>query len=114
MRGITDPDDFDREWPTAGAMRMAPKRSWQLPFDQTYPECGRTCVELIERTIEAEDPSTVAAVIVEYVPLNSAPCAIELRTCRPRGAAAPVAKATGTTFRVGGTGAAARKPFFGL
>ena len=30
MRGITDhPDDFDREWAFAGAMRMAPKRSWQ-------------------------------------------------------------------------------------
>jgi hypothetical protein len=30
MRGISDhPDDFDRSGPTAGVMRMAPKRSWQ-------------------------------------------------------------------------------------
>src|SRR6185312_13938435 len=47
-----------------GFIHVHPPFCYHCPFDQSYPECGRTCVELIERTIEAEDPATVAAVIV--------------------------------------------------
>jgi adenosylmethionine-8-amino-7-oxononanoate aminotransferase len=49
-----------------------PPYCYRCPFDQTFPGCGRTCVELIARTIEAEDPATVAAVIVEPISISSA------------------------------------------
>jgi adenosylmethionine-8-amino-7-oxononanoate aminotransferase len=55
-----------------GFIHVHPPYCYRCPFDQTYPGCGRTCVELIERTIEAEDPETVAAVIVEPVSISSA------------------------------------------
>jgi adenosylmethionine-8-amino-7-oxononanoate aminotransferase len=55
-----------------GFIHVHPPYCYRCPFDQTYPSCGRTCVELIERTIEAEDPETVAAVIVEPISISSA------------------------------------------
>jgi adenosylmethionine-8-amino-7-oxononanoate aminotransferase len=55
-----------------GFIHVHPPYCYRCPFDQTYPGCGRTCVELIERTIEAEDPETVAAVIVEPISISSA------------------------------------------
>jgi adenosylmethionine-8-amino-7-oxononanoate aminotransferase len=55
-----------------GFIHVHPPYCYRCPFDQTYPECGRTCVGLIERTIEAEDPDTVAAVIVEPISISSA------------------------------------------
>jgi adenosylmethionine-8-amino-7-oxononanoate aminotransferase len=55
-----------------GFIHVHPPYCYRCPFDQTYPGCGRTCVELIERTIEAEDPATVAAVIVEPISISSA------------------------------------------
>jgi adenosylmethionine-8-amino-7-oxononanoate aminotransferase len=55
-----------------GFIHVHPPYCYRCPFDQSYPGCGRTCVELIERTIEAEDPATVAAVIVEPISINSA------------------------------------------
>ena len=55
-----------------GFIHVHPPYCYRCPFDQIYPGCGRTCVELIERTIEAEDPETVAAVIVEPISISSA------------------------------------------
>ncbi|MGH7120321.1 MAG: aspartate aminotransferase family protein [Acetobacteraceae bacterium] len=55
-----------------GFLHVHPPLCYRCPFDQTYPSCGRTCVELIGRTIEAEDPQTVAAVIVEPISISSA------------------------------------------
>lgn len=55
-----------------GFLHVHPPFCYRCPFDQTYPSCGRTCVELIGRTIEAEDPQTVAAVIVEPISISSA------------------------------------------
>ncbi len=55
-----------------GFLHVHPPSCYRCPFDQTYPSCGRTCVELIGRTIEAEDPETVAAVIVEPISISSA------------------------------------------
>jgi adenosylmethionine-8-amino-7-oxononanoate aminotransferase len=56
----------------AGFIHVHPPYCFRCPFDQTYPGCGRTCVTLLERTIEAEDPETVAAVIVEPISISSA------------------------------------------
>jgi adenosylmethionine-8-amino-7-oxononanoate aminotransferase len=55
-----------------GFLHVHPPSCYRCPFDQTYPGCGRTCVTLIDRTIEAEDPETVAAVIVEPITLSGA------------------------------------------
>ncbi|TMI87081.1 MAG: aspartate aminotransferase family protein, partial [Bacillati bacterium ANGP1] len=55
-----------------GFIHVHPPYCFRCPFDQTYPGCGRTCVTLVERTIEAEDPDTVAAVIVEPISISSA------------------------------------------
>jgi adenosylmethionine-8-amino-7-oxononanoate aminotransferase len=55
-----------------GFIHVHPPHCYRCPFDQAYPSCGRTCVGLIERTIESEDPSTVAAVIVEPISISSA------------------------------------------
>ncbi len=55
-----------------GFLHVHPPLCYRCPFDQSYPGCGRTCVELIGRTIEAEDPDTVAAVIVEPISISSA------------------------------------------
>jgi adenosylmethionine-8-amino-7-oxononanoate aminotransferase len=55
-----------------GFIHVHPPYCYRCPFDQRYPGCGRTCVELIDRTIEAEDPETIAAVIVEPISISSA------------------------------------------
>jgi len=55
-----------------GFIHVHPPYCFRCPFDQTYPGCGRTCVTLLERTMEAEDPETVAAVIVEPISISSA------------------------------------------
>jgi adenosylmethionine-8-amino-7-oxononanoate aminotransferase len=55
-----------------GFILVHPPHCYRCPFDQTYPGCGRTCVGLIEKTIEMEDPETVAAVIVEPISISSA------------------------------------------
>ncbi len=55
-----------------GFLHVHPPYCYRCPFDQTYPSCGRTCVGLIEKTIEMEDPETVAAVIVEPISISSA------------------------------------------
>jgi adenosylmethionine-8-amino-7-oxononanoate aminotransferase len=55
-----------------GFIHVHPPYCYRCPFDQRYPSCGRTCVELIERTIEAEAPETVAAVIVEPISISAA------------------------------------------
>ena len=55
-----------------GFVHVHPPYCYRCPFDQVYPSCGRTCVTLLERTIEAEDPETVAAVIVEPISISSA------------------------------------------
>ena len=55
-----------------GFIHVHPPYCYRCPFDQTYPGCGRTCVGLIEKTIEMEDPQTVAAVIVEPISISSA------------------------------------------
>jgi adenosylmethionine-8-amino-7-oxononanoate aminotransferase len=55
-----------------GFIHVHPPHCYRCPFDQTYPSCGRTCVGLIDKTIEAEDTATVAAVIVEPISISSA------------------------------------------
>jgi adenosylmethionine-8-amino-7-oxononanoate aminotransferase len=55
-----------------GFLHVHPPYCYHCPFDKVYGECGITCAKLIERTIEAEDPETVAAVIMEPISISSA------------------------------------------
>jgi beta-alanine--pyruvate transaminase len=56
----------------AGFLHVHPPDCYRCPFDKVYPSCQITCAKLIERTIEAEDPETVAAVIMEPISISSA------------------------------------------
>lgn len=55
-----------------GFLHVHPPYCYRCPFDKTYPSCGITCAKLVERTIQAEDPETIAAVIVEPISISSA------------------------------------------
>ena len=58
----------------AGVLHTHPPACHRCPFDKTYDHgaCGITCARLVERTIEAEDPETVAAIIMEPMSISSA------------------------------------------
>lgn len=55
----------------AGFLHVHPPHCYRCPFDQVYGSCGITCANLVERTIQAEDPDTVAAVIMEPISISS-------------------------------------------
>src|SRR5947209_7212525 len=50
-----------------GFLHVFPPTCYRCPFGKTYPTCGITCATLVNDVIEMEDPSTVAAVIVEPI-----------------------------------------------
>lgn len=56
----------------SGFLHVHPPHCYRCPFDQEYGSCGITCAKLIERTVQAEDPETVAAVIMEPISISSA------------------------------------------
>ena len=56
----------------AGFLHVHPPYCYRCPFDKQYGDCAITCAKLIERTIRAEDPETVAAVIMEPISVSSA------------------------------------------
>ena len=56
----------------AGFLHVQPPLCFRCPYDQKYPGCPITCASIVEKTIEAEDPETVAAVIMEPISISSA------------------------------------------
>jgi adenosylmethionine-8-amino-7-oxononanoate aminotransferase len=50
-----------------GFLHVFPPTCYRCPFGKRYSECGITCATLVGDAIEMEDPSTVAAVIVEPI-----------------------------------------------
>ncbi|CAA9575609.1 MAG: Adenosylmethionine-8-amino-7-oxononanoate aminotransferase, partial [uncultured Thermomicrobiales bacterium] len=58
----------------AGFLKVHPPTCNACPYDQTLERCRRhdlfTCARHVERTILAEDPETVAAVILEPMSVN--------------------------------------------
>jgi taurine-pyruvate aminotransferase len=50
-----------------GFIHVFPPTCYRCPFGKSYPSCEITCATLIEDVIEMEDPSTVAAVMVEPI-----------------------------------------------
>ncbi len=57
----------------AGFLHVHPPYCYRCPYGKRYEDdCGITCAEIVERTIQAEDPETVAAVIMEPISISSA------------------------------------------
>lgn len=56
----------------AGFLHVHPPYCYRCPYDKSYPGCGITCARVVERTIQAEDPETVAAVIMEPMSISAA------------------------------------------
>jgi adenosylmethionine-8-amino-7-oxononanoate aminotransferase len=60
----------------AGFLHVHPPACHRCPYDRTLEECRAgeifTCARHVERTIEAEDPETVAAVIMEPMSVSAA------------------------------------------
>jgi adenosylmethionine-8-amino-7-oxononanoate aminotransferase len=50
-----------------GFVHVFPPTCYRCPFGKEYPGCGVTCATIVERVVEMEDPSTVAAVLVEPI-----------------------------------------------
>lgn len=50
-----------------GFLHVFPPTCYRCPFGKEYPTCDLTCASLISDVIEMEDPSTVAAVMVEPI-----------------------------------------------
>ncbi len=50
-----------------GFLHVFPPTCYRCPFGKSYPECGITCATIVESVVEMEDPSTVAAIMVEPI-----------------------------------------------
>jgi adenosylmethionine-8-amino-7-oxononanoate aminotransferase len=50
-----------------GFLHVFPPTCYRCPFGKSYPDCGITCATIVESVVEMEDPSTVAAIMVEPI-----------------------------------------------
>jgi adenosylmethionine-8-amino-7-oxononanoate aminotransferase len=50
-----------------GFLHVFPPTCYRCPFGKSYPDCGITCATLVGDVIDMEDPSTVAAIMVEPI-----------------------------------------------
>jgi adenosylmethionine-8-amino-7-oxononanoate aminotransferase len=50
-----------------GFLHVFPPTCYRCPFGKSYPSCEITCATLVEQVIEHEDPSTIAAIMVEPI-----------------------------------------------
>jgi adenosylmethionine-8-amino-7-oxononanoate aminotransferase len=50
-----------------GFLHVFPPTCYRCPFGKTYPDCGITCAKIVGDVVEMEDPSTVAAILVEPI-----------------------------------------------
>jgi adenosylmethionine-8-amino-7-oxononanoate aminotransferase len=48
-------------------LHVLPPYCYRCPFDASYPGCALTCARVLERTIVAEGPETVAVVMVDPI-----------------------------------------------
>src|SRR4051812_3139959 len=55
-------------------LHVHPPFCFHCPYGKTYDggACGITCADIVERTILAEDPDTIAAIIMEPISISSA------------------------------------------
>src|SRR6478735_1827946 len=50
-----------------GFLHVFPPTCYRCPFGKEYPSCGITCAKIVDSVIDMEDPSTVAAIMVEPI-----------------------------------------------
>ncbi|HMF12261.1 MAG TPA: aminotransferase class III-fold pyridoxal phosphate-dependent enzyme, partial [Gemmataceae bacterium] len=50
-----------------GFLHVFPPTCYRCPFGKSYSDCGITCAPLVNDVIDAEDPATVAAIMVEPI-----------------------------------------------
>jgi adenosylmethionine-8-amino-7-oxononanoate aminotransferase len=50
-----------------GYIKVFPPTCYRCPYGLNYPECDVLCATIIEKVVKEEDPSTVAAIIVEPI-----------------------------------------------
>jgi adenosylmethionine-8-amino-7-oxononanoate aminotransferase len=50
-----------------GFIHVHSHNCYRCPFDQEYPDCNILCARVIERTIEKEDPESIAGMIIEPI-----------------------------------------------
>jgi adenosylmethionine-8-amino-7-oxononanoate aminotransferase len=50
-----------------GFLKVFPPTCYRCPFGKEYPDCGITCATIVDSVIDMEDPSTVAAIMVEPI-----------------------------------------------
>src|SRR5580692_2032485 len=50
-----------------GFLHVFPPTCYRCPFGKSYPDCGITCATLVNSVVEMEDPSTIAAIMVEPI-----------------------------------------------
>ncbi|MHB1006813.1 MAG: aminotransferase family protein [Chloroflexota bacterium] len=55
-----------------GFLKVLPPNCYRCPYGKEYPNCGVTCAKVVAQTIEAEDPDTISAVIMEPISISSA------------------------------------------
>ncbi|MFN8634788.1 MAG: aspartate aminotransferase family protein [Chloroflexota bacterium] len=55
-------------------LHVHPPYCYRCPYGKVYDDgaCGITCADIVEKTIVAEDPATVAAIIMEPISISSA------------------------------------------
>lgn len=51
----------------AGFVKVFPPTCYRCPFGLNYPDCGVLCASIVDSVIDMEDPSTVAAIMVEPI-----------------------------------------------
>jgi adenosylmethionine-8-amino-7-oxononanoate aminotransferase len=51
----------------AGFVKVFPPTCYRCPFGLNYPDCGLVCANIVESVVDMEDPSTVAAIMVEPI-----------------------------------------------
>ena len=55
-----------------GFLHVHPPYCYRCPYGARPEDCGTVCARVVDQTIEAEDPETVAAVIMEPISISSA------------------------------------------
>src|SRR4029078_3193151 len=50
-----------------GFLKVFPPTCYRCPFGQSCPDCGMLCATIVDSVIDMEDPSTVAAIMVEPI-----------------------------------------------
>ena len=65
LTGRPDVSRFEPRMP--GVLHVWPPDCVECPYGVRHPECDDLCASMIEKTIQVEDPNTIAAIVIEPV-----------------------------------------------